>query len=137
MSPQEQADRLFDRVMIMASEGKQDSAAFFAPMAIGAIELLGPLDAHRRYDVGLIALVTGDAEMATAQADTILEARPAHLLGLLLAAKAADARGDKSAASAFRRRLLQAEVAERASALPEYQAHAQDLDDGLADARKR
>src|SRR5205085_8493239 len=41
MSPQEQADRLFDRVMRYTSEGKNDSAAFFAPMAMGAIEAIG------------------------------------------------------------------------------------------------
>src|SRR5215212_4501127 len=51
MSPQEQADRLFVRVMRYASEGKNDSALFFAPMAMGAIEAIGPLDNHRRYDI--------------------------------------------------------------------------------------
>jgi hypothetical protein len=137
MTPQEQADRLFDRVMRMASEGKTDSAAFFAPMALGAIEAIGPLDAHRRYDIGLIALVSGDVARAVAEADTILRARPTHLLGLVLAAKAADARGNATAAADYRKRLLAAESAERAATLPEYVAHSRDLDEALVVARKR
>ena len=135
MSPEERADRLFNRVMLASVEGKADSVAFFAPMAIGAIEALAPLDAHRRYDLGLIALATGDATRAAAQADTMLAAQSTHLLGLVLAARAADARGDGSAAAAFRRRLLAAEPAERARALPEYTDHDADLREGLAAAR--
>ena len=82
MSPDERADRLFNRVMRLSSEGKADSAAFFGPMALGALEALAPLNAHRRYDMGLIALVSGDVARATAQGDTILAQRPTHLLGL-------------------------------------------------------
>ena len=137
ISPQEAADRLFDRVMRYASEGKNDSAAFFAPMAMTAIEAVGPLDNHRRYDIGLIALVSGDAPAAKAQADTILRSRPTHLLGLVLAAKAAIARGDNSAAASLWQRLIAAESKERASGLPEYEAHSRDLDEGLSLARKR
>ena len=64
MSPEERADRLFNRVMTYASNGKNDSAAFFAPMAMTAIESLAPLGAHGRYDLGLVALVAGDAAKA-------------------------------------------------------------------------
>ena len=87
MSPEEQADRLFNRVMRYSSEGKADSAAFFAPMALASIEALAPLDAHRRYDLGLVALTAGDVARAGAQGDTILAQRPTHLLGLMLAAR--------------------------------------------------
>src|SRR5688500_12435468 len=66
MSPEEQADRLFNRVMRLSSEGKADSAAFFGTMAFGALEALAPLDAHRRYDMGLVALVMGDQARARA-----------------------------------------------------------------------
>jgi hypothetical protein len=137
MTPEERADRLFDRVMRLSSEGKTDSAAFFAPMALGALAALEPLDAHRRYDLGLIALVSGDAAVAKAQADTILAQRPTHLLGLSLAARVADARNDVAAARAFRARLLAAEPAERAAGLPEYTAHGNDLRTALELARKR
>jgi hypothetical protein len=137
MSPAERADRLFNRVMRLSSEGKADSAAFFAPMALGALEALAPLDAHRRYDVGLVSLVSGDVASAKAQSDTILAQRPTHLLGLALAARAADARGDAAASRSFRRRLLAAESAEKARNLPEYTDHAAEISAALELARKR
>lgn len=136
MSPEEQADRLFNRVMRLSSEGKADSAAFFSSMAIGALERLQPLDAHRRYDLGLVALVAGDTARARAQADTILAQRRTHLLGLSLAARAADARGDATAARAYRRRLLAAEPAERAAGLQEYTDHDADLRAAIEQARR-
>lgn len=137
MSPDERADRLFNRVMRLSSEGKADSAAFFGPMALGALEALAPLNAHQRYDMGLIALVTGDVARATAQGDTILAQRATHLLGLALAARAADARGDTAATKNFRRRLLAAESAERERALPEYTDHDADIRAAVELARKR
>ncbi len=137
MSPEERADRLFNRVMRYSSEGKADSAAFFAPMALASIEALAPLDAHRRYDLGLVALAAGDVSRARAQGDTILAQRPTHLLGLMLAARVADARGDAAASKNFRRRLLAAESAERARALPEYADHDTDIRAALELARKR
>jgi len=137
MSPDERADRLFNRVMRLSSEGKADSAAFFGPMAMGAIEALAPLNAHRRYDMGLVALVTGDAAKAAAEADTILKQRPNHLLGLSLAARAADARGDAAASRNFRRRLVAAEPAERRSGLAEYTDHDADIRAALELARKQ
>ncbi len=137
MSPEERADRLFNRVMRLSSEGKADSAAFFGPMAMGALEALAPLNAHRRYDMGVVALVSGDVSRAAAQGDTILAERPTHLLGLALAARAADARGDAAASGNFRRRLLAAESAERTSALAEYTDHDADIRAAVELARKR
>lgn len=137
MSPVERADRLFNRVMRLSSEGKADSAAFFGPMAMSAFEALAPLNAHQRYDLGLVALVTRELSVASAQADTILRERPTHLLGLALAARAADARGDAAAAKGFRTKLLAAESTERAGALPEYTDHAADLRAAVDSARKR
>lgn len=137
MSPAERADRLFNRVMSLWSEGKTDSAAFFAPMAISAFEALEPLSTHSRYDMGLVALVSGDVAKASAQSDIILRERPTHLLGLVLAARVADARGDSAASKSARQRLLAAEKAERASALPEYSDHDADLRAALELARKR
>ena len=136
MSPAERADRLFNRVMSLSSEGKADSAAFFAPMAIAAFEALAPLNAHTRYDLGLVALVSGDVGLAAAQSDSILLERPTHLLGLTLAARVADARGDSAAGRAARQRLLAAESAERAAGLPEYNDHDADLRAAIEQARK-
>jgi hypothetical protein len=137
MTPEERADRLFNRVMRLSSEGKTDSAAFFGPMALGAIEALQPLDAHRRYDMGVVSLVMGDAAIAAAQSDTILRQRPTHLLGLALAARAADARNNAAAAQEFRRRLLTAEAAERKQGLPEYTDHGADITTAVEVARKK
>lgn len=137
MSPQERADRLFNQVMRLSSDGKADSAAFFSPMALGAFEALSPLTAHSRYDMGLVALVAGDVARASAQSDTILKERPTHLLGLVLAARVADARNDSNASRAARQRLLAAEKAERAIALPEYGDHDADLRAAIELARSR
>src|SRR5574341_1645419 len=49
MSPQERAKRLFNRVMILAEAGKEDSGQFFLPMALGAYSQLPALDADARY----------------------------------------------------------------------------------------
>jgi hypothetical protein len=137
MSPQERADRLFNRVMSLSGEGKTDSAAFFAPMAIAALESLAPLTAHGRYDIGLVALASGDFVRAAAQADTILAAHSTHLLGLVLAARAAESTGDTAAATGFRRRLLAAEAAERERALAEYADHDADIRAAVTETRGR
>lgn len=134
MSPQERADRLFKRVMQYVSAGKLDSAQFFAPMAIGAFEAIQPPTAHTRYDLGLVALMTGDQAIAAAQADSILRASPTHLLGLMLAEGVAETRGDTVAVRALNKRLVAADQSERAKALPEYTEHASDIRSALAAA---
>jgi hypothetical protein len=135
MTPREIADRLFDRVMRLSSEGKADSASFFATMALqqyGRMPELGvPMDADLRYDMGRIAEVAGQADVAAAQADTILRAQPTHLLGLVLAIKAASLQGDAAKAADARRRLAAAEPAERARGLEEYTRHGNDIDAAL------
>lgn len=136
MSPEERANRLFNQVMRLWSENKPDSAAFFAPMALASIEALSPLTLHSRYDMGLVALAAGDIPKASAQSDTILKKSPTHLLGLSLAARVADARGDSKAAKAIRQKLVAAEKSERAKGLPEYQDHDADLRAALDLARK-
>ncbi len=133
MSPEERASRLFNRVMLYTEQGKVDSARFFAPMAIQAYEMLGPVDAHAQYDIGVISAAIGDNVRASAEADTILRARPNHLLGLVLAIRAAEARGDAQAAARFQKVLVTAAPSER-SALKEYSEHARDIDDALAKA---
>ena len=137
LSPRERADRLFDRVMRLSSEGKTDSVQFFAPMALSVYQSLGPLDADLRYDFGRVAEVAGAAEIARAQADSILASDSTHLLGLVLGARAAQLRGDSAAARAFSRRLLAAEPSESAKKLPEYERHQGDILEALAEARRR
>jgi double zinc ribbon protein len=135
MSPEEQAVRLHDRVMALAERGRTDSVQFFAPMAIGAYQRLDSLTPDHRYDLGSIAVVAGDPELARAQADTILARSPNHLLGLMLAIRAARAAGDGPRAQSLARRFAAVAPTERAKQLPEYQMHDREIDAALAAAR--
>jgi hypothetical protein len=135
MSPEEQAVRLHDRVMALAERGRTDSVQFFAPMAIGAYQRLDSLTLDHRYDLGSIAVVAGDQELARAQADTILARSPNHLLGLMLAIRAARGAGDGPRAQILTRRLVAIAPTERAKQLPEYRMHEREIDAALAAAR--
>jgi hypothetical protein len=106
-------------------------------MAVAAYEMIGPLNLDQRYDLGRIGEVSGDTTLARAQADTILRQRPTHLLGLILGAKAARMAGDEPRARQLDARLVSAEAAERANALPEYLLHKNDIDSAVAAARGR
>lgn len=137
LSPEERVDRLFNRVMTLAGAGKSDSVAFFAPMAISALQALMPLDEHRRYDLGLIHLASGDAAAARAQADTILAAKPTHLLGLALGMRAANALGRTADATRFGAKFTEVLTSERAKNLPEYADHAPDVAEAIDEAAGR
>lgn len=137
LSPEERAARLFNRVMLLHEQGKADSVQFFAPMALSAYQMLGPLNLDQRYDLGRIGEVSGALALARAQADTMLASAPTHLLGLTLAANAAAARRDHAARGQYERRLLAAYAAESARALDEYTMHRIDIDSAVARARRR
>src|SRR5438270_8540273 len=137
MPLQERCERMYDRVMTLTERGRGDSVRFFAPMAMQAYSMLGPLNADQRYDLGRIAAVSGEEGIARAQADSILAAQPQHLLGLLLAADAARLRGDRSAEASYMRRFTAAAPAEQAKQLPEYQQHVAEIDSRLARASSR
>lgn len=136
MSPAERADRLFNRVMLLNSQGKADSVLFFAPMAISAYQMLSPMTADQRYDLGRIAEVAGALPLAKAQSDTILLEHPTHLLGLILGARVATLAGDAPAEKQFETRFLAAEKSELAKKLPEYDRHQADITKALADVRR-
>lgn len=136
MSPEERADRLHDRVMMLYEAGRADSVQFFAPMAIEAFLMLPSLDEHRRYDLGRIAEVSGELGMARAQSDTILSINPDHLLGLILASRVADRESRAEDGSEYQRRLLAAADAELARNPIEYQLHANDINVALVEARR-
>jgi hypothetical protein len=138
MSPEERANRLYDRIMQLDGEGKTDSVQFIAlNMFIPQLRSMEPLDLHLRYDLGRVGVAAKTADVATAQADTILRGNPNHLLGLALAIQAARFRGDEPAAREFEQRLLAAEQTERARNLPEYTLHAKDIDLAVAEARRK
>jgi len=136
LSPQERADRLYNRVMLLASQGKVDSVQFFAPMAIAAYQMLTPLNVDQRYDMGRIGEVARALPLAQAQADTILRENPSHLLGLILQARLAALSGDTTRLRSYERRLLAAEKAETAKRRDEYSRHQDDITSALERARK-
>lgn len=136
LSPQERADRLFNKVMVLNGEGKNDSVLFFAPMAIEAYRMLSPLNDDQRYDLGRIAEVAGAFPLARAQADTILAGNPNHLLGLILAARIASLENRAADRQGFEGRLLKSYPSESQKKLPEYERHAADITGGLESARR-
>ena len=136
LSPQERADRLYNRVMLLATQGKVDSVQFFAPMALTAYQMLSPLNADQRYDMGRIGEVAGALPLAKAQADTILRQDPNHLLGLILEARLATLAGDSIQLHSYERRLVAAQKTELATRKEEYIRHQDDITNALQQARK-
>ena len=137
MSPRERASRLYIRMANYAETGRTDSIQFFAPMAMASHEMLTNPTVDERFHYGRIAEMTGNADVARAQADTILAARPTSLLGLVLAASAARLAGDETAARTSDRALLASLSAERATRQVDYDQHRLEIDRAVANARKR
>src|SRR5438093_5048429 len=94
MSPEERATRLYNRVMLLHTQGKADSAEFFLPMALQAYAMLPALDVDARYHIGVLDLAGGHAPAALAQADTIQRMVPSHLSGLMLRARGLEPEAD-------------------------------------------
>src|SRR2546429_62832 len=128
MSPEERATRLYNRVMLLHTQGKADSAEFFLPMALQAYAMLPALDVDARYHIGVLDLTSGDAAGALAQADTIRQAVPTHLFGFMLRARALDVKRDAAGARRAYADFLKNEAAERTRQRPEYGEHAENLD---------
>ena len=135
MTPEQQAERLYDRIMREYEAGQTDNVRTFMPMAVAAYERLAPLSLDQRYDLGRIGEVGGDSALARAQADTILSAKPTHLLGLVLSARAARMANNEPRAREADARLLAAEPTERSAGLKEYLLHKNDIDAAVAAAR--
>lgn len=136
LTPSEIAEKLFNKIMLLNTQGKSDSVQFFAPMAIQAYQMLEQqqghaFDADQRYDVGRIGEVAGAVPLAKAQADTILREQPDHLLGLILAAHVAKLSGNTSALREYTQHFARVKRAELAKTLPEYRTHQTDIDSGI------
>lgn len=126
MSPREAADRLFDRAMQEQETGDPERARFFAQMGLRAYERVPPgeVDADARFHIGMLELAMGDAEAAGEGAEALLSQRPDHLLGLILAARVAEARGEEGRADSLRARLREAvDAGALEEGLPGYEAH--------------
>jgi len=127
LTPEERASRLFNRVMILAEAGKQDSVQFFLPMALGAYGQLPNLDADARYHLGLLQLAGGNVAAALAQADTMQRGVPNHLFIYILRAHAYEARGNAGQEQRAYADFLRHEQAELAVKRPEYDDHREAL----------
>ena len=135
LTPEQRAERLYERIMTEYEAGNITSVRTFMPMAVAAYELLAPLNLDQRYDLGRIGEVGGDLALARAQADTMLRTRPTHLLGLILSARVARAEKNVARAKLLDAQLVAAESKEKTAALPEYLLHKNDIDAALASAR--
>lgn len=135
MSPNERANRLYGRIMAFVQAGKADSAAFFAPMAIAAHEMLESPSIDERYHLGQVNEMIGNAAVAAAQADTILKAEPTNLLGLMLATHAAQLANKAVDVKAFNKRFLDALEPELAKKKDEYDMHKAEIDRTATEAR--
>lgn len=135
MSPREQADRLFDRVMRAHEAGDTAQVSFFLSMTIDAYGLLGGLDADARYHVGLLHSISGNNAGILAQADSLLAENPAHLLAFMLRNSVHQALGQTAAASEDYADFLEHYDAATATSIPEYQAHQTSITAFLDSAR--
>ena len=123
MSPREQADALFTRVMTAATAGDSAQVAFFVPMAIEAYALAEPLDPDGLFHVSMLEQTADDLEAAVATAERGLDVAPTHLLLLYAKAEAHLEMGDTATAAGVFRTLLDNWDAERATDNIDYVAH--------------
>lgn len=136
MSPEERANRLFNRVMTLAEAGKGDSVRFFLPMALGAYNQLPELGPDTRYHIGLLQLAGGDVEAALAQADTVQRLVPTHLFIYVLRAHAYQQSGNKQQERRAYADFLRNEPAEKAKNREEYNVHAEALTNFKSEATR-
>lgn len=74
MSARERATRLYDRVTRLQKERKDDSVAFFVPMAIAAFNAIPDLDATGRSQLARIELIAGERARGATKASERLRA---------------------------------------------------------------
>jgi hypothetical protein len=123
MTPREQADRLFDRVMRASEGGNASEVTFFGPMALQAYGMIGPLDADARFHIGLIEAALNHDAGATAQADTLARESPRHLFVPLIRWEVANRKQDTPALRRAYRQFLDNYDAEMATGKNEYDMH--------------
>lgn len=127
MSLEDQATRLFNRVMTSNSTGDTADVAFFLPKALVIYEELNPTDPDGIYHYALLHMVGQDPEAALAKAQEGLAQVPDYLLLLAVSAEAELALGDSAAARDYYSRLVGAYDAEMALMRPGYDHHARIL----------
>ena len=123
MTELEAADRLFNRVMTAVAAADTAEVERFAPMAIAAYDLAGPLDADGLFHVALIEHAVGMMDEALATAEGILEDEPDNLLGLYAVIVSAHDAGDVVRAREALQHLSQVYEREMATGKPDYVEH--------------
>jgi len=135
MSPREQADRLFDRVMTASENGNAQEVSFFGPMALQAYTMIGPLDTDARFHIGLIDASLSNPAGALAQADTIEKATPRHLFVSLIRWEVANRAQDTAGMRRAYRQFLDNYDKEMAGNNEEYNVHRRRLEQFREEAR--
>lgn len=131
----ENADRLFNRIMLAAERGDQAQVEQFMPMAVQAYEMVEELDDDGLYHLAILHQTAGEYERVRSTAGQILDRSPSHILALGVAAAAAEAAGDAGTARGLWERLLDAYPEEIGKPLPEYMDHQAMLEEYRAMAR--
>ena len=134
MTPREQADRLYERIMRAHERGDTNEIRFFKPMALQAYARLGALDDDAHYHIGLIHALTGDPAAALARADSMSEG---NLLALMLRQQVAMAVNDAAASQRAYRAFLANYERELATNRPEYAAHRSLIESFVVEARRQ
>jgi hypothetical protein len=135
MTPREQADRLFDRVMTASENGNTQEVSFFGPMALQAYTNVGPLDTDARFHIGLIEASLSNPAGALAQADTVEKATPRHLFISLIRWEVANRAQDTAGMRRSYRQFLDNYDKEMASSKEEYTMHRRRLEQFRDEAR--
>lgn len=137
MTPRQQFDRLYERVMMASEQGDTGTVNQFSPMALMAYRNLGPadLDADSRFHAAMIRLHTGDIAGARALADTILTVDPRHLFGYIVRNGIGRFAGDQAEVQRTYREFLAAADAELRTGRQEYQLHQTMIDNFQQAAR--
>ena len=128
LSPREQFDRLYDRVMRASSSGDNATVERFAPMAVSAYGRLDSVDMDARYDVAVIKLHVGDIDGARVLADTMVRTAPSHLFGYMISGTVARFTGDSAGARKAGATFLRNYPGEIRKARPEYEKHRTSID---------
>lgn len=129
MTPRERFDKLYDRIMQAAEKGDSQTVTQFAPMAIGAYEMLDTVNADARYHVAMIHVILGDFPGALALADTIQSGAPGHLFADIIRGETADRKNDTALLNKSYRDFLDHYDREIKAGRVEYDEHRPILDD--------
>jgi len=135
MSPRDQFDRLFNRIMTASEQGDTATANRFSPMALQAYQNLPEVDQDARYHAAMLRLHGGDIAGAQALADTIGTIQKGHLFSYVLNTAIARFSNDQAKLKQNYEGYLTHLDAEMAAGRSEYQDHKAMLDNFTTQAR--